>query len=257
MHTKKKSFPAMYFTLLTLLSMLTIKCVSQVHICTVCKYPSKKVCERLHKSVEALGVPLEYLGEDATFTKNSDKLPILLNFLKTIPDDDIIIFLDGRDIFVVGSLEEAITKFKNTGAKWFISTERWCWPDKNLAPLFPDNPSPLKYINSGAFIGYAGFVRDLLTKMKPLMKDDIRSDQLIFAQFLVRDNRHLLDDGLVKLDYNCEIFLTLKSVNVNDVFLDESNLRIIYIPSNSMPFAIHGNGNEELWKELSKKIYGI
>jgi hypothetical protein len=85
-----------------------------------------------------------------------------------------------------------------------FSAEMTCWPDIALAQKHPNTSSlsPYKYLNSGGFIGKAGYIKELMGDIDIDMENFKRSNQYIWMQ------RYLKKPDSIAIDINCEIFST-------------------------------------------------
>lgn len=143
-------------------------------------------------------------------------------------------------MIITTTLDEIFEKFKESGAKILFSAEKYCWPDKSLANDYPEvEGKASRFLNSGAFIGYAPQVFALLED--PI--EDTADDQLYFTKiFLDETKRAKL--GL-KLDVQSRLFQNLHGAK-NDVKLKvdlESNQGVLQnVDFMTTPSIIHGNG---------------
>lgn len=85
--------------------------------------------------------------------KVRDALP----FLRSVANDyDLLMWVDGFDSLVlheptiVTNLWDMYDSYRQ-GCTVVVATERNCWPDSNLAKLYPEPAGP--YINAGGFVG--------------------------------------------------------------------------------------------------------
>ncbi len=102
--------------------------------------------------------------------------------LRRLPPDQIVLMLDGSDVAVLGSPEEAVAKYAEvaSGSILFTTTDG-CWIGKTLPhkdPLCswqesgPGSISP--YLNSGSYMGRAG---DVLSAMREILASpDLTTD---------------------------------------------------------------------------------
>lgn len=131
-------------------------------------------------------------------------------------------------------------KFRESGAKLLVSAEKFCWPDKSLAKNYPEvEGKGSRFLNSGAFIGYAPQVYGLLED--PI--DDTADDQLYFTKvFLDEAKRGKLG---MKLDTQSRLFQNLHGAK-NDVKLKvdlDTNQGVLQnVDFMTTPAIIHGNG---------------
>ena len=116
----------------------------------------------------------------------------LLQFLHTVPDDDVVINVDGFDTIVLCSLDEIVQKFKAMRCDLLFS-------------MTADNGNLIqKYVqwklgfygekaNAGMFMGYAFKMREFIEKV---LASGEYNDQIVVNRML----------GSIKIDTNQEIF---------------------------------------------------
>ena len=69
------------------------------------------------------GIKIKVLGWGKKWTGFKMKYIYVYNFIKNLKDNDIIIFLDGFDVYINGYLEDAIKIFKKNNYKVLFSKE--------------------------------------------------------------------------------------------------------------------------------------
>jgi len=155
--------------------------------------------------------------------------------------DDLILVTDTYDVIPVAPESEILAKYNKyvpDRNKVIFSAEKSCWPDKNLANLYPDPPKPglPKYLNSGGFIGTKGVLWDLLRNDEV---SDLSDDQGYWTQkFLVQSNS---PNPIIILDYESQIFQTLNG-SVHDLRINHHKSNIFNVVTGTTPCLIHGNG---------------
>jgi hypothetical protein len=90
-----------------------------------------------------------------------DKFNGVLDYIKTVEDDTIIIFVDGFDSWVNGSSEKAVELFKQSGSGLIVSLDihpRGSLLNKNIFGTCKDG----FVANSGMYMGYAWCIREVL-----------------------------------------------------------------------------------------------
>lgn len=100
-----------------------------------------------------------------------------------------------------------------------------------------------KYLNSGAFMGYASYIWKLLKK--PIENTD--DDQLYYTEIYLDEKKR--DELNIKLDTNSQIFQSLNGAKDDlklDVNLDNNEGTLKNIHFQSVPNIIHGNGVSKL-----------
>ena len=132
----------------------------------------------------------------------------LLAFLKEVPDDDIVINVDGFDTIVLCSLNEIVQKFKAMKCDMLFS-------------MTADNGNMIqKYVqwklgfygekaNAGMFMGYAFKMREFIEK---ILASGEYNDQIVVNRML----------GSIKIDTNQEIFCNV--VNTSGLHIHNREL---------------------------------
>ena len=92
--------------------------------------------------------------------------------------DDVIVFVDGRDSVFIRPVQEMVDRFDKTGRNFFWGADGGCIPgfcdyermDQYPEAHFAQHPK-FKYLNSGTFIGKAGFAREYFKVVEPLFEE--------------------------------------------------------------------------------------
>jgi glycosyltransferase involved in cell wall biosynthesis len=146
----------------------------------------------------------------------AEKDRLLLAYLETLPDDDVVMFVDGYDTVLLAGPDEIVDKFRAVGSPLVVSAELNCHPEEpGLAGRFPKSPTPYRYLNTGSFIGSVGYLRRLLLRVR---------EQTISLRFRWSNQyrwiKLFLDDPTtMTLDVNCSLFYsaaTLKTERATD-----------------------------------------
>lgn len=108
-------------------------------------------------------IALQY---DSFFFSNRLKDVLFFTYLKQLDDNEIVLFTDAIDAVFVSDEEEILNKFSKFNSHLVFSAEVNCWPDNSLEKGYPgyENSTYFKYLNSGAFIGRAGYLKKLYQK---------------------------------------------------------------------------------------------
>jgi len=170
-----------------------------------------------------------------------DKIKYMLNAIKNLHDNDMICFVDGFDVLAVGGKVEIGRKFLASNCDILFGAELNCWPGMYLPRLPPSNiKNGYKYINSGGFIGYKKAVMDLYT-WKTLEEiahicNTCGGDQGYFYEYYIAN----YGKRRMKLDYNCDIFQNMFSVDWNEIYIQDG--RVVNPIIESKPCFIHFSG---------------
>lgn len=215
--------------------------VPRLHVCTVATEKTKGLNQLLH-SCAAHKIELEILGFGLPFSF-SQKIQCMQDYLETIPEGDIVLFLDGYDTLVLADEKAILGRFLALNIPLVVSAETFCHPFWHLAPHYPQTASGrFKYLNSGGYIGYAGYIKNILKEITPL--PNTTDDQGILTVF------YLYHPHLLALDHNCNLFLTLFQVEEDQICIQDEKVRCI--ETGTFPCIIHGN---TISKWLYQKIY--
>lgn len=156
---------------------------------------------------------LTVLHYDTTKTKyGSHRLKDILldEYLDEVPADEIIIFSDGHDTAFLTNEKEILDKFNVFKSPLVFSAEINCWPSAELENEYPTSLHHFKYLNSGGFIGVAGFIKDIYKKYPSVsfgLNPEYRWSNQYFWHQVYFKNR-----DLIKIDHRCEIFFNTSPV---------------------------------------------
>lgn len=207
-----------------------------IHIVTVATH-SERYLPVLEKMTETRGYKLQKLGFGKEYAGHFMKDKEMMVFLEKLPYDDIVIFLDGFDTLILSDINEVIEKFKKTGKKMIISTEKVTnsfLPHKYLYNKVND-----EFINTGQYIGYCGYILTLLKKIYS-SEYDKKSNQITWSNFLNKNKGiDLLKD--FGTDDKSEIFFNYSDYSDLNFKIDKKTNRLI-LDNNSKPCFIQGNG---------------
>jgi len=179
----------------------------------------------------------------------------MINYLKKLPKDDIVCFVDGYDVICCRDLSELKDEFlkihKKTNCKIVISKDHIYYKTYFSQYIFGkcNNYS----INSGLYIGYANDLLDIILNVYNLFKDETVSDQDALTQYCNKSNKNHF-----YIDINNKLFLTLIYA-FDDIYnyinIDPKNNIVTY--NSSKPFFIHAAGFGYLDETLKKLGYNI
>ena len=224
------------------------------HTITVGSDDSK--CERLHDSamqhniwVNNIGKNVEWNGSNMSGPGGGQKINLLRSHIENLPDHDVVLFMDGYDVFVNDTIDEILRRYLEFKCKVLFAAEEWCWPDESLADQFPDGQTKYRYLNSGLIIGRVDELKKILAQ--PI--EDYEDDQLYYQK------QFLSGRFDIQLDYECYIFqchdTTVGSNRASELNPGSKN-QLTNMITQCCPCIYHGNGGEEA-KEHFDKLYNI
>jgi len=207
----------------------------------------RKKCVQLNSSAmnhnvypKNLGVNVDWKGTDMSSLGGGMKINLLRDYIKDLPDHDVILFTDAYDVMYDRDLETITRRFIGFKTKSLFSAETSCWPDESLKDEYPESETPYRFLNSGTFITEVGQLKSLL--QDPI--EDYEDDQLYYTR------KFLSNEFDMKLDYEGYIFQT------NEPQVQVQN-ESIYNPRTRVFSCIyHGNGGN-VEKNKFDSLYNI
>lgn len=229
----------------------------KLHVVTVITDPNDENFLKLYNSAMIHNisfVPLLSPRQIGHGTGFGMKIKLMRDYVQTVPDRDIVMFVDGYDVLITGTDKEIKARFerfrRTHGNKALFSGEYFCWPDEYKKHQYPEvSNTPYKYLNSGTYISTAG----ALKKLYKVSNVDMDSEE--FAK--IDDQRFYTDlylqhKDLIVLDtyntiFNCLVY-GLQDIELrNGVWYNKV--------TNSYPVVFHGNGGGEVKQFVFERIY--
>ena len=216
--------------------------MDNLHIVTVAT-ESQYYFPYLVESCERHGQKLEVLGFDEKWQGFNWRFKKMINYLKTLPKNDIVCFVDGYDVVCTKDLKLLVTTFKN------IKNEKKCkiivGNDFVVNPMLRQVQNLFgkcknKFINAGTYIGYAKDLLDILQYMHKYNSNNTADDQILLTNYCISFPHDIYVDI-----YN-DIFLVIgHSFNDLKYKITFENNEIIY-NNKFKPFFVHGPGSTYL-----------
>lgn len=159
---------------------------------------------------------------------------------------DILIVCDAWDIVFTAHPDEIVETYKKHFDGYLVfNAERSCFPRGDLAPRFPDQGTPWRYLNSGFMIGPAPFILTLLEHMAldAIPDDHKRPDG---SWFHPNDQEHymlgFLDQPVpMVLDTRCILCQSCSGSTIEEFDIDTLKNRI----TGTHPYVFHFNGGSK------------
>lgn len=173
------------------------------------------------------------------WTGYGSKIIQTYNYLKNNPQIDYFIYLDAYDTYALGTPDEFKKRLQDQYI--VISSEKNCWPDRNIVGMFDKVNHFWKYPNSGQIYGKREAYIEVVESNMPNESDD---DQRYWTK------RHL-ENKKIKQDY-CDLFQSIAFEIEGD--FEYNFCRLYNRFTHSFPIFIHGNGKTDMTKiyELCK-----
>lgn len=230
--------------------------MNNLHIVTVVS-ESKYYFPYLVESCKRNGKELEVLGYDDKWGKgNMTKFKLMIDYLKNLPKDDIVCFVDGFDVICCRDLSELKDEFlkihRQTHCKIIIGNDIKS-DFNNFFAKFTFEKCNNYLINSGLYIGYASDLLEIILNIYNLFKDKTVSDQDALTQYcnMSNINNFYIDS---KNELFCNIMASLDDIS-KYVNIDQKNNILIY--NSNKPFFIHAPGFGYLDTIIRKLGYNI
>ena len=168
-----------------------------VQIVTFATHEEGELRSLVHNSYN---IPVKLLGFGEKWSGFKMKFEYVYHYIEKLPEDTIVIFLDGFDSEIKGSVDDAVSIFKKNNYKVLFSVEKY----SNLLGIeyliFSRCNSNQYFANSGLYMGYVKY-------LKPILKKSIESP--------CKDDQYILNNlchefKYISLDEKEEIFQNLK-----------------------------------------------
>ena len=181
---------------------------------------------------------------------------LVLNFLDSINNEDIVCFIDGFDVICCKNLNNLSSVFNNLKKKYnckiIVSEHKFVNNFKNYCAIFKNtlyfSKCKNRLINAGTYIGNVKDIKKILFDIYNLSPYDNSDDQKLLTIYCKNNEKD------VYIDSNNEIFLVLEDSYEE---IDKSLLfykdHVIY--NNNSPFFIHGAGETLLDNIIIKLNY--
>jgi hypothetical protein len=226
------------YIVMTLLSMVRVQ-AEELHVCTYANCLVDSVYYLMDSCHQKSILPtvLGY-GEPFSFKYKVEKIR---NYLETLPENDVVLFVDAFDVMIIKTKEELLSDFLALQAPFVIAAEKNCYPFRELKEKYAQSASPFGYLNSGGYIGYVWAVKKTLARLLdlcvsrpyPYQNED---DQGLFT----RDYLEHPDE--YHLDRESKIFLCLAKVTDDEVVIDPKT-GVFCVPTGSYPGILHANSS--------------
>ena len=180
-------------------------------------------------------------GKMAEGPGGGQKIALMQEYLSMLPDNDIVMFVDGYDTFIGADDDEILTRYLGFNREIVFSAEKTCWPDASMSDQFAATEFGQNYLNSGTYIGTVKELRKMFS-----VPIEYSFDDQLYCQL-----RYLTGEFDIALDTESYIFLCLSgnesNVRYSSGYLENSETRCTTA-------VIHGNGGDAT-KELLDSMY--
>ena len=144
-------------------------------------------------------IDVKVLGYGEKWTGFDMKFRLVYNYIKNFPDNKIIIFIDGFDSIINGTIEQAENIFRKNNYKAVFSN---CYQEYIAHLVFPSCRGN-NIANSGLYMGYVKYLKIILND---ILNKKCKDDQ-------VNLNNSCKKYNFIQIDYKNEIFLNTRIKN--------------------------------------------
>ena len=185
-----------------------------------------------------IGEGVVWNGTDMSGPGGGQKINLVKEYLKDLPEEDIVLFVDGYDTFLSAPVETIVDRYIEQNAEVVFAAEKDCWPDDSIRENF-DLSQPYPFLNSGCYIG-------TVKALKAIMEQPIQDHE--DDQLYIQNHYNTVNYNVV-LDYGQYLFMTM----------DENNLRIrnadtFNEKTRTYGCVVHGNGDDRA-KQHFDRLY--
>ena len=126
------------------------------------------------------GIKIEVLGWGEQWRGFKDKLEKIYSYINNLPDDDIIIFVDGFDSKIIKPLDEIERRFLNMKCNVLFSEDKKSYLQKARFSSCKNNIT----LNAGLYMGYVKYLKPILNDaIKIKCKDDQRTLNMLCKNY--------------------------------------------------------------------------
>lgn len=207
----------------------------------------------LESSAARAGADLTVLGRGAEWRGFMDKFRAMAAYVKSLPQDDIVMFVDAYDVAIMGSAREIVTKFKRKGRRIVFAAEHWYSAQNPRDRAMYDargRGHPHRYLNSGTYVGYVADISALMGQLERLAQElGSTDDQTVLSAWLVRH----WDSDAWCMDYASDIMYVFNGAETDRQVAYENNRLVV--GGTARPSVVHCAGiNFPGWKGMCNDI---
>lgn len=196
----------------------------------------------LEKSCKKYNHDLIILGLDEKWKGFNWRYKLILNFLNTLNNNDIVCIIDGFDVICCRDLNELTKVYNNLKKKYnfkiIVAEHKYVDNSKYKIQTFISSyyfsKCDNKFINAGTYIGNVNDLKKILNDVYNLNPYNNSDDQKLLTKYC-KNNKNIMH-----IDINNELFLTLENSyqEIDELIIFNNNIQF----NNNFPFFIHGPG---------------
>ncbi|WP_444934910.1 glycosyltransferase domain-containing protein [Microbulbifer sp. EKSA008] len=170
-----------------------------LHVATIATH-SERMLPVLLESANRNGVSLSILGHNYPWKDFSSKIDILMPFFRSLPEEDIVCYLDGFDSLILPSIKHLEKKFLTFGKEIIFSND---YEHSGIQGFFERKFFPSECVfSTGVFIGRNIALQNLFQAARN-MYPNYSDDQKILRHYYAHQNCTQIGiDGESQLFFN-------------------------------------------------------
>ena len=200
-------------------------------------------CKQNGSELVVLGFGEKWLGFNWKYTK-------MMEYLSTLPKEDVVCFVDGYDVICTRNLDELESEFyrikQKTKCKMIVGHDKRISFNKIAVAFFGQCKS--KDLNSGTYIACAGDMKHIIQKIYDLNPTTNADDQIAMTTYCQQSNDLYIDE-------KNELFLTILH-SLSDLNQHVTYEKGVLTYQNQHPFFIHAPGCGHLDTIIETLGYG-
>ena len=216
-----------------------------LHIFTYFTNEDESQLKYLKESSTLFNTPIQCIIQDLSKpnSTHTNNMCLMQKAIQKIPDDDVVCFINARDVLVAAGVDEILRKFLDMDANLVISAELnsypWGYHDKYPVTRSRTN---YRFINSKGYIGYKSAIVDMFSWKSVEEIRENGDDQRYFIDYYLANYK----DGArgVCLDHKAKIFQNMFMTDWSE--FDFISGRVYNRALQETPCFVHFNG--ESWK---------
>lgn len=220
----------------------------------------------LEQSAKRNGIELEVLGWGMRYSGHHMKDELMIEYLRTLSDNPVVVFVDGFDSIFIAGPDEFMTMFNSMFVessnqnKILVSRDfDPCWFSKPLTSYYYSRVFTRcadLYINSGMFMGRSNELLEFMEKAKAWRNPKINSNQICWSRFWndFRNPRPFTIDDNAKIFFNYGVQNNEEQLNFR---VYPHSKRIFLEKTQTHPLVISGPGStclDQVVKDLGYEL---
>ncbi len=220
-----------------------------LHICTVATKRAKGL-NQLLDSCKRFKIKPDILGMGKSFKGTGQKFSYVKEYLESLPDEDVVLFMDAYDVLVLADEAKILDTFLEMDSPCVFAAEMQLHPRKKYkqyAQQFLSGPTKFKYINPGTYIGYVYALKEILETMD---YSEEASDKAAIIPYYLEHRESIV------LDHECRLFCPLQGVRQKDLACNADAKTVFCALTGTEPCLVHGNyKSKNLYQWVYDKLF--